>query len=82
MADENKSGKKDGALGDLVKAESMVQLAIMLPAACLIGWGGGTLLDKLFHTHWIMFVGIAVGAVAGFVQMYTTASRYLNRSGH
>ena len=78
MADD---GKKHGALGDIVKAESMVQVAIALPLACLIGWGLGTLLDRHFHTTWIMFVGIGLGAVAGFIQMYTTAARYLKRSG-
>ncbi len=35
MVDEQKDGKKGGGtLGDLVKAESMIQLALMLPAGC------------------------------------------------
>jgi ATP synthase protein I len=76
MADE---GKKSGGLGDLVKAESMIQLAITLPAACAIGWVMGTLLDKHFHTEWISIVGIVVGAVAGFIQIFRTASGYLKR---
>ncbi|WP_433983467.1 hypothetical protein [Tunturiibacter empetritectus] len=33
-------GGGKGALGELVKAESMIQLAIALPAGCLIGWLG------------------------------------------
>ena len=37
-------------LGDLVKAESMIQLALALPAACLIGGLVGAALDKHFHT--------------------------------
>lgn len=76
MAD---SPKKSGALGDLVKIESMLQLAIALPAACLIGWLLGTLLDHHFHTTWITIAGIVLGAIAGFVQIITTASRYLKR---
>ena len=32
------SGGGKGALGELVKAESMIQLAIALPAGCVIGW--------------------------------------------
>ena len=80
MGDEgNIPGKPKGALGDLVKVESMVQLAIMLPAACMIGWGAGYLLDRHFHTGWMMFVGIVLGAVAGFVQIFRTASKYLKR---
>jgi len=82
MGEDGKTpGKPKGVLGDLVKVESMLQLAIMLPAACLIGWGAGYLLDRHFHTGWMIFVGIVLGAVAGFVQMFTTASRYLKRDG-
>jgi F0F1-type ATP synthase assembly protein I len=76
MADEQKKG---GALGELVKAESMVQLAIALPAGCVIGWLVGGWLDKHFHTGWIAIVGILLGALAGFIQIFRTASRYLNK---
>jgi len=80
MADDGKNPKKaQGALGELVKAESMIQLAIALPAGCLIGWLGGAALDKHFHTSWIGIVGILLGAVAGFVQIFRTASSYLKR---
>ena len=79
--DDNNAGKPKGALGDLVTAESMVQLAIALPAGCLIGWLLGSLLDKHFHTEWMTIAGIALGAVAGFIQIYKTASGFLKRSG-
>ena len=71
--------KDDGALGDLVKAESMVQLAIALPIGCLIGWFAGSWLDRHFHQNWIGIVGIVMGAVGGFLQIYWTASRYLKK---
>jgi len=55
-----------------VKAESMIQLAIALPAGCVIGW--------LVGAGWIgTFIrldfncGILLGAVAGFVQIFRTA---------
>ncbi len=74
------SPDKDGnVLGSLVKAESFLQLAIALPAGCLIGWFGGSALDKHFHQHWMGVVGILLGAVGGFLQIFTTASRYLKR---
>lgn len=79
MADDGKNGKKSGTLGDLVKAESMIQLALVLPAACLIGGLGGSALDKHFHTGWMGVTGILLGAVAGFVQIFKTASRYMKR---
>ena len=76
MADE--PNKKKGGLNDLVKAESMVQLALAIPAGCLVGWFFGTLLDRHFHQQWIAVAGIVLGAVAGFVQIYRTASGFLN----
>ncbi len=74
------AGKKQGgSLGDLVKAESMIQLAIALPAGCVIGWLLGEWLDRHFHQNWIGVAGIVLGAVAGFFQIFMTASRYLKR---
>ena len=75
MADD----EKKGALRERVKAESMIQLAIALPAACVIGWLLGAWLDKHFHQHWIGIVGIVLGAIGGFTQIVTMASRYLKR---
>ena len=83
MADDGNTPKKPhGALGDLVKAESMIQLAIALPAGCMIGWLAGAAVDKHFHTTWVGVVGILLGAVAGFIQIFRTASRYLKRGGN
>ena len=79
MADNGQGGKKGGALGDLVKAESMIQLALVLPAACVIGGVGGAALDKHFHTGWIAVTGILLGAAAGFVQIYRVASGQMKR---
>jgi F0F1-type ATP synthase assembly protein I len=75
MADE----EKKGALRELVRAESMIQLAIALPAACVIGWLVGAWLDRHFNQHWIGIVGIVLGAVGGFIQIVTMASRYLKK---
>lgn len=69
--------KKRGALGDLVKAESMIQLAIALPAGCVIGWLAGSWADRHFGQHWIGIAGILLGAAAGFIQIFRTASKYL-----
>jgi ATP synthase protein I len=80
MADNGENGgKKNGTLGDLVKAESMIQLALMLPAGCLIGALAGAALDKHFHTGWIAVAGLLLGAAGGFIQIYRTASRQMKR---
>jgi ATP synthase protein I len=78
MADDG-NDKKSGTLADLVKAESMVQLALVLPMACVIGGVGGAALDKHFHTNWIAVTGILLGAAAGFIQIYKVASRQMKR---
>jgi len=79
MATDGAGNKKGGALGELVKAESMIQLAIALPAGCVIGWLIGAWLDRHFHQNWMGIVGILLGAVAGFMQIFVTASRFLKR---
>jgi ATP synthase protein I len=81
MSDEpevpQKPTEKSSGLKDYVKAEQMVQLALALPAGCLIGWLIGAWLDRHFHQGWIAIVGIVVGAIGGFIQIFTTASRFL-----
>lgn len=77
MADE----EKKGAMRELVRAESMIQLAIALPAACVIGWLLGSWLDLHFNQHWMGIAGIVLGAIGGFMQIVTMASRYLKRDG-
>ena len=71
-----KTGGK-GSLSELVTAESMIQLALALPAGCLIGWLGGGWLDRHFHHSWMGIVGILLGAAGGFVQIFRTAAKYL-----
>ena len=80
-SNETKSSSSGGggAFCDLVKAETMIQLAIALPAGCLIGWLAGSWLDRHFHQDWIAIAGIVLGAIGGFLQIFLTASRYLRR---
>ena len=66
---------KSGALGNLVQAESMIQLALAVPAGCFVGLLLGYLLDRHFHTRWIVVAGMLLGAAGGFVQIFTSISR-------
>ncbi len=77
MADDDNKG----GINDYVKAESLVQIAIVLPVACLLGAGLGYLLDKHFGTSWMIVVGIALGATAGLVSVIRTATSFMKRSG-
>ena len=78
MAEQNSNsgGKKQSeGLQTLVKAERLTQIAFVLPAAVLVGWGAGALLDKWLHQDWIYIVGLILGAVAGMVEAVRQALR-------
>lgn len=59
----------------LIKAERLTQIAFVLPAAVLVGWGIGALLDMWLHTSWIYIVGLVLGAVAGMFEAVRQALR-------
>ncbi|MGA2576054.1 MAG: AtpZ/AtpI family protein [Bryobacteraceae bacterium] len=44
-------------------------LAFMLPAATLVGYVVGYLLDRAFHTHFLYIPFLILGIAAGFVQL-------------
>ena len=44
-------------------------LAILLPAATLIGYAIGYVLDRAFHTHFLYIPFLILGIAAGFVQL-------------
>ncbi len=73
-------GKGNGPLGNLAAAESMVQLALAVPAGCFVGLLLGAWADRHFHTHWVVVAGMLLGAAGGFVQIFTVASRSVNRT--
>ena len=62
--------KRRGTLDGVVRAERLTQIAFILPAAVVVGWLGGVALDKWLHQHWIYLVGIGLGCVAGFIQIF------------
>jgi F0F1-type ATP synthase assembly protein I len=66
--------KKGGAMHGMVQAESMVQLALVIPIGCCLGWFGGAALDKHFGTSWIAIVGFLLGATGGFIQIIRFAT--------
>jgi len=72
---DRRKPESGGAMDTFVKAESLLQLAFVLPAAVLIGWGGGVLLDKWLHQDWIYIVGLIFGWAAGRVEGVRQALR-------
>jgi ATP synthase protein I len=69
------SKKRSASLDTIVKAERLTQIAVVLPAAVVIGWGLGALLDKWLHQNWIYIVGVVFGAIAGLVEAIRQAFR-------
>ena len=53
----------------MVTVGEYTSLAFMLPAATLVGWGIGYLLDRAFHTDFLYIVFLILGIAAGFVQL-------------
>jgi F0F1-type ATP synthase assembly protein I len=51
------------------------QLAVVLPAATVIGWLIGAGLDRWLHTTWLYLAGVLFGIVAGFVELIRTVLR-------
>jgi len=50
------------------------ELAVIFPAATVVGWLGGVALDRWLHTHWLYLLGLILGIVAGFVQLIRLVS--------
>lgn len=72
---EKPSDNRSESMKLLIKAERLTQIAFVLPAAVLVGWGIGALLDKWLHTGWIYIVGLVLGAVAGMFEAVRQALR-------
>jgi len=49
------------------------EIGFIIPAAVLVGFFLGKLLDYWLHTHWLYLGGLIFGAVVGFVQMIRMA---------
>lgn len=58
-----------------VQMANYAQLAIVFPAATVVGWLLGVALDHWLHTNWLYIVGLILGIVAGFVELIRTTTR-------
>jgi F0F1-type ATP synthase assembly protein I len=50
------------------------QLAFTLPAATVVGWAVGALLDHWLHTTWLYLAGLLLGIAAGFIELIRTVT--------
>ncbi|HZR29378.1 MAG TPA: AtpZ/AtpI family protein [Terriglobales bacterium] len=63
---EDEPGQKRSALLQIARYS---QIAFALPAATILGWILGVLLDRWLHTTWIYLAGLILGIIVGFVEL-------------
>jgi ATP synthase protein I len=65
----NSDARSKGSSGidAIVKAETGIQIALILPSSVVICWLIGAWADKHYHQSWIAIVGVIFGAVSGLV---------------
>ena len=75
MSDEQPpSGQQDPEKKNpWVQMGQYAQLAVVFPAATVVGWLIGSALDRWPHTTWLYLAGLLLGIVAGFVELIRTA---------
>ena len=59
--------KSSSGIETLVQAERLMQIALLLPSAAVVGWLMGAWLDLKLHTSWLGLVGIVFGGISGLV---------------
>ena len=70
MPDSSKPPEKKDPLVALARYS---EIGFIIPAAVLLGFFLGKLLDYWLHTKWLYLVGLLFGAVVGFTQMIRMA---------
>ncbi|HTC94236.1 MAG TPA: AtpZ/AtpI family protein [Terriglobales bacterium] len=63
---EDERNEKRSALLQIARYS---QIAFALPAATVLGWLLGLLLDRWLHTTWIYIAGLILGIIVGFVEL-------------
>ena len=76
IPDRKPRGKTSMGVDGLIQAEKVVQIALVLPSAVLIGWLGGAWLDSRLHQSWITLAGFTLGSIAGMVSAIRMAMSY------
>jgi F0F1-type ATP synthase assembly protein I len=67
LPDSGSSSKRSSGIDAIVKAETGIQIALILPSSVVICWLIGAWADKHFHQSWISIVGVVFGAISGLV---------------
>lgn len=65
--------KDDDSTNPWVVVARYSEIGFIIPAAVLLGFVIGKVLDHYLHTTWIYIVGLVFGAAVGFFQMIRIA---------
>lgn len=66
------SGRKENFW---VQVARYSELAMVFPAAVVVGWLVGAALDRWLHTTWLYLAGLVLGGAAGFAELIRVAVR-------
>jgi F0F1-type ATP synthase assembly protein I len=67
------SGPRSSGKDPIVSLARYSEIGFIIPAAVLLGFFIGKLLDYWLHTKWLYLGGLLFGAVVGFSQMIRMA---------
>jgi F0F1-type ATP synthase assembly protein I len=67
LPDSDLHSKRSSGIDAIVKAETGIQIALILPSSVVVCWLIGAWADKHFHQSWISIVGVVFGAISGLV---------------
>jgi F0F1-type ATP synthase assembly protein I len=86
MSEAGKNSNDEASSGNsqrswMIQLGRYSQIGFALPAATVIGWFVGRLLDRWLHTSWLYLAGLLVGIVAGFIELIRVASKPENGGG-
>jgi F0F1-type ATP synthase assembly protein I len=73
IPDRKPMSKPSQGMAAVIQAETLIQIAFVLPSAAVIGWLGGAFLDSKLHQNWIGIFGLVFGFVAGMVYVIRLA---------
>jgi F0F1-type ATP synthase assembly protein I len=73
--------KLSSGIGAIAEAEKLMQIALLLPSAAVIGWLIGAFLDHKLHQSWIAIAGIVFGCISGLVYVIRMAMAAERDSG-
>jgi ATP synthase protein I len=73
IPDSKSRPKIAGGIGAIAEAEKLMQIALLLPSAAVIGWLAGAWLDSRLHQSWIAIAGIVFGCISGLVYVIRLA---------